>query len=775
MAKKKSTKKSSLRSKNSAKRKKKKGFRLKRFLGRLILWGSLALLALLTSVYFGFWGPIPSRSELAAIQQSEASKILSKDGELIDKIYRVNREIVVAEELPEHLIQALVATEDERFFEHNGVDYRSLMRVAVKSILLQDQSAGGGSTISQQLAKNLFGRKDFGAISILINKVKELITALRLENIYAKEEIITLYFNTVSFSENTYGIAAGSQRFFNKECSDLRIEEAAVLVGLLKANTYYNPRLNPDPALRRRNVVLTQMERNEYLSAKEVDSLQALPLNLNYANLKLSGPAPYYSAQVQAELKNILADKLKANGEPWDPRSDGLVIHTSLKAKKQRALQNAYDQHLANWQKKFDAHWSRQEPWARQPRFFDQHKQSSPFYQRLAAQGLSDAAIEAEWEKERKMELYSPAGRKEGSFSMNDSLAHYLKLLRGASLILAPRSGAVEAWVGGPNYRYLPFDAAAAKHSVASTFKPIVLAAALEAGFDPCEYQSAEQRVYPQYDNWTPRNYDNDYDGFYSMAGTLQKSVNTATVAWYLATGGLAVRELARKMGLGPDFPEGPSLALGTASASPLQMAVAYAAFANGGYRVEPYFIEAVYSKQGDLIYKHEPVVQAEVLSPGTARIMADLLQGVVQNGTARSLTSIYGLKAPWAAKTGTSQNYSDAWFAAFSPQEVSVTWMGGVSPLLRFRSGAYGSGSTMALPIFAKYAQGMPSNFNWPPLTEDQLALLDCEGYREENFWDRMREVLIKSPGEKMPEKEKESKEEDSEDSWFKRLFKRR
>lgn len=742
---------------------------------KLALLAFLGLSLLFTSVYFGFWGAIPSSSELKEIQHSEASSILSKEGKLIDKVYRVNRRLVEFPDLPEHLKQALIATEDERFYEHAGIDWRSLARVIIKSILLQDESAGGGSTISQQLAKNLFGRKDFGAISIVINKFKEIIIAKRLEGIYSKDEILALYFNTVSFSENTYGIGAGSERFFSKEVKDLNPEEAAVLIGLLKANTYYNPRLNPEPALERRNVVLAQMQRNDFITEEERDSLQALPLELKYRNLLTSGPAPYFSAQVQKELTSLLKDKVKADGSAWDPRSDGLIIKTTLIAKKQEDLQASYDKHLISWQKKFFDHWSSREPWSNQKRFFDQARQATPFYQALAAQGLSEEEIDRAWQKKRPMQLFNPGGDLSGNFSMNDSLSHYLKLLRGASVILDPKSGAVKAWIGGPNFRYLPFDAAAAPHSVASTFKPIVIAAALEAGFEPCEYKSAEQKSFPEYDNWTPGNYDDNYEGFYSMAGTLKKSVNTSTVAWFLTTGELKVRDLAVRMGLGPQIPKGPTLALGTLAASPLQMAVAYAAFANGGKKVSPYFIESVQTKDGEYLFKRSAPKAIEVISPETAQIVAELLQGVVYDGTAKSLSSIYGVRKPWAGKTGTSQNYSDAWFAAFSPQEVVLTWMGGVNPIIRFRSGSLGSGSTMALPVFARYAQKQSERIQWPELSEDLIAALDCPDYREENFWDRLRDVFDVDIEVEGDSTKNEEPEDESKGSWWERLFKKR
>lgn len=723
----------------------------------------------------GAWGPLPSAKELAAIRQSKASLVYAAEGDLIGSYYSVNRDPVAFEDLPEYLIQALIATEDERFKEHHGVDWRSMARVVFKSILMGDASAGGGSTLTQQLVKNLFGRPDYAFLSMPVNKTREMILAYRLESIYSKEEILALYLNTVSFSENTYGIAAGARRFFKLAPRDLKVEQAAVLIGLLKANTYYNPRLNPAESLQRRNVVFQQMQRNGFISQAECDSLQSLDLNLKYHNLDREGPAPYFLTQVEAELKKILQGKVKSDGSPWDPKLDGLRIYTTLSASRQAALRDSYRAHLAQWQQKFDAHWKNQSPWAEQASFFDRQVQATPFYQTLAAQGLSDEQIQVELSKKRKMALFHPAGNLEGAYSMLDSLAHYLKLLRGATLLLEPNSGAVQAWVGGPDYRYLPYDGVTSAHSMASTVKPFVMAAALEAGADPCAYQSAERREYPDYDNWSPRNYDGQYEGLYSMAGALKKSINTVTVAWFFEAGSAQVATLAQKLGMGGSWPDGPSASLGTAAVSPLALAQAYAAFANGGNLVQAYFIEKVEAADGTLLYHHENQKAEQVLSKETAQIVNALLQGVTAEGTARALVSQYGARYPWASKTGTSQNYSDAWFVAYRPDLVSITWMGGISPLLRFRSGALGSGSAMALPVFGGFIKRLETKLPkaaWPRLDSTLMQKIDCPDYRDPNLLDELNALFEKKEGEKV-EEEREGKNESP--SWWKKIFRKK
>lgn len=735
---------------------------------RLLSAGVISLTLFIFSIYLGFWGPVPGEEELSRIEQSQASLVYDQHGELIGSYFQVNRDPVSYADLPQHLVQALVATEDERFYQHSGIDWRSLFRVFFKTLLLGDESAGGGSTLTQQLAKNLYGRADFGAISMPVNKFREMIIATRLERLYSKEQILALYLNTVSFSENTYGIAAGSGRFFNVPPKNLKAEESAVLIGLLKANTYYNPRLYPERSIARRNVVFQQMLRNDFVDSATCDSLQGLPLVLNYRNFQREGPASYFLAKVEKELEQLLADQVKPDGSPWSLKQDGLRVHTTLDAAKQKALQASFQNHLANWQKKFNAHWSNREPWHKKPLFFERALMRTPYYQQLAAQGLSDEQIRKELERPRNMELYHPAGPLSGSFSMVDSLAHYLKILRGASVLLNPKNGAIEAWLGGPDYRHLPFDAAAASHTMASTIKPFIMAAALEQGANPCELRSAERRAYPEHQNWSPQNYDGNYQGLFSMKGALKRSVNTVTVAWYFEAGAEKVRDFVTQLGLGASWPQGPTASLGVAAVSPLELAVAYAAFANGGMKVAPYSIERIETFDGRLLYQHQSTKAERVMKEETAALINDMLMEVSEDGTAASLRSRYGAKKDWAAKTGTSQDYADAWLLAYRPNLVSSTWMGGVNPLIRFRSGRYGSGSTMALPVLGGFIAAYESKIplaSWPGQGPEIKAQLDCPDYREETIIDGLKSIFKSKEGEKVPS---------DDDPWWKKIFRK-
>jgi penicillin-binding protein 1A len=345
-------------------------------------------------------------------------------------------------------------------------------------------------------------------------------------------------------------------------------------------------------------------------------------------------------------------------------------------------------------------------------------------------------------------------------------------------VIIDPNSGAIRSWIGGPNYRYLPYDAARGVHTLASTFKPIVMAAALEAGYDPCQYQSAERRVYRKYNNWAPQNYNKKYEGFYSMEGTLQKSINTSTVAWYFQTGEARVKAQAKALGLTDNWPDGPSVALGTAAASPIQLALAYAAFANGGTLHEAYFIERITTTSGRVLYSREKKTGQRVLSQRTAALINSMLQTAVLSGTGSAIPLRYGAASSWAGKTGTSQSYSDAWFVAYKPDVVSVTWMGGMNPIIRFRTGGLGSGSAMALPVFGslvKSYENKLTNADWPDLNEKWLEELDCTTYRDQNLIDRLESIFLREDDENQPldnDVPQEEGDEKKPSSWLKRLL---
>lgn len=753
--------------------------------GRIIRVLSLAFLVFLGlavaffySVKAGFFGPLPGKEALADLQQESASMVFSADGKLIGKIYALNRSEASFEQFPEHLVKALIATEDVRFYEHSGVDYKALLRVLVRSIIMQDKGGGGGSTITQQLAKNLFGRRDFSLISLPVNKVKEIILAHRLESIYSKDQILELYLNTVSFSENTYGVKAGAQRFFSKNPQQLQVNESAVLVGLLKANTFYNPRLNPENARLRRNVVLAQMQKYQFLSAQEADSLQALPLKIDYQNLEVEGLAEYFKKQVEQQAREILKDKYDENGEPFSLETAGLQITTTLDADLQKAVQTSLQNHLGKLQVHFNRQWNREAFKRKNPELVKNLVENSADYKRLKAKKGSSDSLSA-WVNEKKnWQVFYPGGDTVIEASLEEKVLYEASLLRSGAFGLDPETGAVKTWVGGRSYRWMPYDHVLSERQAASTFKPIVFAAALEHGMEPCDFQDAERRIYEQFDNWAPRNYDDQYEGMYSMQGALKKSVNTVTVKTLLEVGVKKVIAFSEQLGITSDFPENPSLALGSGSVSLKELTTAYAVFANGGRLPQPYLIEEIKTKSGETIYKYKAAKPKQVMNEQNAALMNAMLQGVVNEGTGSSLRKRYSLKSELAGKTGTSQNYSDGWFIGYNPALVLGIWTGGSSPAFRFSSGAFGSGSTMALPIFGETWQEIEqrpemskyARESFPPLSEKEKNLLDCEDYREEGFLDKVKGIFSPDKGEKF------KNEEDKEDkpSFFERLFKK-
>ena len=709
------------------------------FLVILVLLGLGGIALFIAGVHQGVFGALANEEELRDIRNETASLVFAEQGELIGKYFAENRTNTSYEELPAHLVNALIATEDARYFEHEGVDYRSLMRVFFKSLLLGDRSSGGGSTLSQQLAKNLFGREYHGPLSLPVNKVKEAILAGRLEAIYSKEELLSLYFNTVPFGENVYGVEAAAGRFFNAKAGELKVEQSAVLVGMLKANTYYNPRLYPENAIQRRNVVLGQMEKYGYLSGAQSDSLQSTPLELDYSRISTEGPAQYFLVQVKKEAQKLL-DKIAENsGVSYDIEKDGLRIHTTLNRDLQLMALDAFQNHLGKMQPLLRQHY-RTGARANQLR-------------EMAQTAIEKAKISPGSEPAKSRELFAWAGFYTDSVTAIDSAMHSLLLLHAGLVAMDPQDGAVKTWVGGIDFNYFPYDQVTAKRQLASAFKPVLYTAALESGVEPCTYLSNDTVVFEDFDDWTPRNYDHTYGGKYSLPGALAKSVNVPTVDLLYHFERDRLDSLWKALGFSSELPDGPSVALGTVSASALQLCRAYAVLANGGYKVTPRFIESITTESGALLYEYETPQQREsIVSARSALFMQQMMQKVVNEGTATSLRSRFGIQRVLAGKTGTSQDYADAWFGAYTPGLVMVSRVGAASPQIHFNSGRHGSGSTLALPLVGLTMAGVQGDdalrqnyFQpFPELPSSLAEALECPDYREtnpmEDFFDLFR-----------------------------------
>jgi penicillin-binding protein 1A len=748
---------------------------------RFILYIILGLLGVIglfiLTVYLEAFGHLQSKSELKTYENAAASVVLSEEGRLIGKFFSENRTNIDFNQIPPHLIDALIATEDARFYSHNGIDIRSLLRVIVKSVLLNDKSAGGGSTISQQLAKNIFGRKDFGIMTLPINKTKEAIMAYRLENTFSKDEILTLYLNTVSFGENVYGIEAASTRFFSKKVEDLKIEEAALLVGMLKANTSYNPRLYPENAKNRRNVVISQMERYNYIDAHIEDSLMQLPLEVKYSNIESESPAGYFLAQVRNEAEHILQHFNSDSVVFWNLEEDGLIINTTLNLDLQNYATQSFNEHLSVMQKRLNDQYTG----AAGKRFLDQ----------IAERELLRLNLTHRADEVRVRRMFNWDGSYSDSISVIDSIRSALTLLHAGLLAIDPETGAVKTWVGGVDFASQPFDQVLARRQLASTFKPILYAAALEQGIGPCQYYDNDSIILAGFDDWSPVNYDLTYGGKYSLTGALAKSMNVPTFNLFLDIRLNELDNLWKKMGFSFNLKHSPSLALGTAEANLREVAVAYSVFANGGYKVNPFTITSIQTSTGEIIYTNDLVAADErVLSERSSMLMTAMLQKAIDEGTGIGMRYNYGVSLPLAGKTGTSQNYADAWFAAYNPKLVIASRVGASSQLIHFRHGRNGSGSALALPLVGLTLQKAQQNpelrsqlsASFPELPYELLSQLDCPDYKEknifENFIDLFRSDIVTFEEAKSAEVKSEeamSEEAKSEEGGKKRSLLRR
>ena len=647
--------------------------------GGLGILGFLSVLVIAALVYFEALGPVPGYPELEAISNHNASEVYAEDGVLLGKYYVENRINADFEEISPDLINALVATEDARFFEHSGIDVRAAARVLVKSILLMDESSGGGSTLSQQLAKNLYPREDYLMLSMVVNKMREMLIARRLEKVYAKEELLRLYLNTVSFGEGIFGIKVAAQRFFNKSPEALNLEEAAVLVGMLKATTYYSPVRHPENAERRRNIVLGQMVRYGYLDAEVKDSLIQLPLETDYRpEGHNKGLATYFREHLRHELDDILKDYTKPDGTPYNLYTDGLRIYTSIDARLQRYAEEAVQEEMTKVQENFYEDWKKGTPWG-SSEVLERAVRKSERYQKLKDKGLSEEAIDAIFQQPVPMTVFSwEKGEEEREMSPLDSVKYYLTLLNAGFLAADPSTGLIKAWVGGIDHKYFQYDHVFAKRQVGSTFKPVVYATALQSGMLPCEYTYNRQVAYAKYDNWSPRNADGEYDGVYSMEGALSNSVNTVTVEIMMRTGMDSVRQLGQAMGIESRIPAVPSIALGAVEASLYEMTKVYGTFANRGRRPEWHYLDRIETADGTVLAEFDrpnPRRFPRVLEKPQADMMIRMLESVVDSGTARKLRYHYGLYNDLAGKTGTTQNQSDGWFMGFNPRLVAGAW----------------------------------------------------------------------------------------------------
>ncbi len=651
-------------------------------------------------VFLGVLGPVPSKTQLHQINNPLASEVYSVDGKILGRYYVENRSYVSFDEISPNVINALVATEDSRFYEHRGIDEIALARVLFKSIILRNDAAGGGSTISQQIAKNLFPRVDYGPLSMPVNKLREAIIAYRLERIYNKQEILALYLNTVPFAENTFGIEVAAERFFSKSPKSLDVHEAAVLVGMLKANNYYNPRTHPERALGRRNVVIDLMVKNNYLNAADAAKYKEKSLGMHYRLISYNqGPAPYFLERLKPELLEWCEDNVNENGQPYNLYTDGLKITTSIDYNLQRYAQQSVKEYMKNLQTVFDNHWKSRDIFREKPEVL------KSAIQNLNTSGDSYADELKKYSAKTHASLFTWDGVENMEVSRLDSLKHYLKMLNAGFIAIDPHTSHLKAWVGGIDYRFFKYDHVTAPRQTGSTFKPFVYLAALEEDISADTYFVNQYKVYEEYKDWAPRNSHNEYGGYYSMKGALAKSLNTVSVDVLLEAGIDETIDIARDLGISADLPDYPSLALGVASVSLKEMVEAFAGIVNDGKPVKANYLLQIADKNGKVLetfnydLPYEPVV-----SPENCRAVINMMEAVVDGGTGRGIRTVYKIPGDFAGKTGTTQNNSDGWFIGLTPELVTGCWVGADDPRVHFRTTTYGQGAYMALPIVGKF-----------------------------------------------------------------------
>lgn len=672
------------------------------------------------SISAGWWGFMPSFEELENPKSNLASEIYSADGQLLGTFYIHNRSNIQYEDLSPNLINALLATEDIRFRYHSGVDIRSVFRVLFRTILGGQRSAGGGSTLTQQLAKNLFPRQqNLSTAQIVVIKLKEWVTAARLERNYTKDEIIAMYLNTVDFGSHAFGIKSAAKTYFNTQTDELKKEEAAVLVGLLKAPSWYHPVRNPERALGRRQVVLTQMARYNYITREELDSLRNIPLDMSQFQLQdhHTGIATYLREYLRTELREWGKSKTKPDGSHYDIYRDGLKIYTTIDSRLQKYAEEAVEVHMKNYlQPEFYRHWQGYTNAPYDTELTNEQVESnirnsvrrSDRFHNMRAQGYSEEEIMASFEEPVPMRVFSWEGSVDTVMTPMDSIWYHKHFLHAGMMSVEPHTGHVKAYVGGNDFRHFQFDhVTGIRRQVGSVFKPFLYTLAMQEGeFGPCTQVPNTPVSFELWDGtlWTPGNSGDDREGeMVTLQWALANSINYVSAYLMKRYSPEALIRLVRRMGIQSPIDPVPAISLGTPDLSVYEIVGAMATYANKGVYIEPTFVTRIEDQSGNLVEAFVPDRQ-EAMNEETAWLMLELMKGVVSEGTGRRLNFRYGFDHPIAGKTGTTQSNSDGWFVGITPDLVSGVWVGGEDRAIRFRDLTLGQGANTSLPIWAEY-----------------------------------------------------------------------
>lgn len=753
----------------------------------IFLGGVLFIVILFVMIAQGFFGVMPTFEELENPNSNLASEVLADDQTTLGAFYIQNRSFVGRQELSQGLVDALIATEDIRFYEHSGIDARGLGRVLFKTVMLGKGEAGGGSTITQQLAKNLFPRdstysnsKIANILRLGISKFKEWITAIKLERNYTKDEILTMYLNTVPFGSNAYGIKMAARTFFNTTPDSLKLEEAAVLVGLVKGPSWYSPVRNPERSKERRNTVLQQMLRYHKISQREYDSLSELPLTLHFQvqdhnsgiatylreHLRQIMTAPFPQPQMYYQHEQYQHDSIewihnplygwcqknkKPDGSVYNLYRDGLRIYTTINANLQRYAEESVIEHIGTTlQPAFDAEKKRNLfSWDVKTRVRELTLRSgmhqSERYRNLKRAGVSEKAIEENFDTPTEMTLFTwKHGARDTVMTPRDSILYVKRQLRVGFMAQEPGTGRVRAYVGGTNFKFYKYDQVyTARRQIGSTIKPFLYTLAMQEGYSPCMKVPNVPQVFEVADTiWSPKNSNpTKKDGeMVTLKWGLANSVNNIS-AWLIKQfSPEAMAELLRRFGIRSHIDEVPSIFLGTSIISVYELVASYGVFASGGVYTEPYLVSRIEDKSGNILATFTPQ-RREVISQETAYRMLSLLRSVVDQGSGKRLRYMYRLEGPLGGKTGTTQNNADGWFMCVHPNIVMGTWVGAEDPAVHFSSMALGQGAAMALPIqglflqkaYADSTTGIRPDVKWAVPESLQGVSFDCDETHED------------------------------------------
>ena len=706
----------------------------------LFVAGILIVACIFGSAALGFFGPMPPLEQLENPKTNLATQIISADGEILGKFfYNDNRTPISFDELPPHLVEALVATEDERFYAHSGIDFRGTFRA-----IAYLGKRGGASTITQQLARQLFvGVRSRNKVQAITQKIKEWVLAVKLERRYTKEEILAMYLNIYDFGYQADGIQSAAKIYFNKTPMTLSMEEAATLVGMLKNSSLFNPKRRPEMTQKRRNVVFQQMFRNKFISEAERDSLQRQPLTLDFTpDSHREGLATYFRTYVQQYMQQWVKENPKADGERYDIYRDGLRIYTTIDSRLQALGEQAMEQHM----KKLQAEFFLQNTPDLNPTapflelregeidtLLERSARRSERWRALRASGKDEESIWASFKVPTPMTVFSWKGDIDTVMTPLDSMRYYKHYLRAAMMSMDPVNGHVKTWIGGFDYTHFQYDQVRqGRRQIGSTFKPFLYATAIDQlRLSPCDILPdalfcIEPMKFGNVEAWCPKNSGDKYGQMRTLKNALANSVNTVSARLMDKVGPTPVVNLAKKMGITSYLPRVPSIALGTPDISLFEMVGAYSTFANKGIYVKPITITRIEDKNGTVLFEVSPETR-DVISEESAFVTLNLLKGVTEGGSGQRLRHNvaeenyayqavvtgypYEFTNPIAGKTGTTQNHSDGWFMGMVPNLVTGVWVGGEDRAVHFDNIAYGQGASMALPIWALFMKSVYDN----------------------------------------------------------------